>query len=420
MRVKLPAHEATTAQLGAAYPYVATRRLPAAGVLVGRDLFGGAFVHDPFDLYRAGAITNPNMLVLGQIGRGKSAFVKSYLLRQAAFGRRIVILDPKGEYGPFARALGTDPITLRPGGAVRLNPLEIAQSANRDEPGGAQARISLVADLASACLGRRLGPAEHTAVELALDAACRGTVLPTLSAVVAAMLAPSPEAARAVACRASDLAADGREVGLELRRLVTGELAGMFDGVTTPGIDLCARVVVIDLSHVYSSPALGALVTCAAAALNRVWDRPGTAQTFLVIDEGWAVVHNPGAARFLQASFKLARARGVANIVVVHRVSDFAASGPAGSVAVRLAEGLVADCETVVCYAQADAELPAAERLLGLSEAESRLLPRLRRGVALWRVGTRPYLVEHRLAPAEREIVDTDRRLVATRTDTRP
>jgi hypothetical protein len=38
----------------------------------------------------------------------------------------------------------------------------------------------------------------------------------------------------------------------------------------------------------------------------------------------------------------------------------------------------------------------------------------------LWRVGTRSYLVEHRLAPAEREIVDTDRRLVATRTDTRP
>jgi hypothetical protein len=116
--------------------------------------------------------------------------------------------------------------------------------------------------------------------------------------------------------------------------------------------------------------------------------------------------------RFLQASFKLARARGVANIVVTHRVSDFAASGPAGSVTAQLAEGLVADCETVVCYAQADAEAPGAARLLGLSEAESRLLPRLRRGVSLWRVGARPYLVEHRLAPSEREIVDTDRRLV--------
>ncbi|MGD0219572.1 MAG: ATP-binding protein [Acidimicrobiales bacterium] len=410
--MRLPAHEATTAQLGAVYPCVTTRRLPALGVLVGRDIFGGTFVHDPFELYRAGAITNPNILVLGQIGRGKSAFVKTYLLRQAAFGRRIVILDPKGEYRPFAQALGAEPITLCPGGPVRLNPLEINECSGRIGPPGAQARLSLVADLASACLGRPLGPAEHTAIELALDAVSHPTACPTLSALVGALLEPRPEAARSIGCGTVELAADGREVGLELRRLVSGELAGMFDGATTRGVDLTAPVVVVDLSHVYSSPALGALVTCAAAALGRVWDRPGAAPTFLVIDEGWAVVHNPGAVRFLQASFKLARARGVANIVVTHRVSDFAASGPAGSVTAQLAEGLVADCETVVCYAQADAEAPGAARLLGLSEAESRLLPRLRRGVSLWRVGARPYLVEHRLAPSEREIVDTDRRLV--------
>jgi type IV secretory pathway VirB4 component len=411
--MKLPAHEATTAQLGAVYPCVATRRLPAAGVLVGRDAFGGCFVHDPFELYRAGVVTNPNMLVLGQIGRGKSAFVKTYLLRQAAFGRRIVILDPKGEYRPFARALGVEPIALRPGGPVRLNPLDVALAAGGDT--AAQSRISVVADLASACLGRPLGPAEYAAIELALDRAYGASATPTVSTVVAALLAPRPEAARAIGCRVADLAADGREVGLELRRLVSGELAGMFDGATSPGVDLSARVVVVDLSHVYSSPALGALVTCAAAALGRIWDQPGTAQTFLVIDEGWAVVHNPGAGRFLQASFKLARARGVANIIVVHRASDFAASGPAGSEAVRLAEGLIADCETIVCYAQADAEVPVAARLFGLSDTESRLLPKLRRGVSLWRVGTRPYLVEHRLAPAEREIVDTDARLVAGR-----
>jgi type IV secretory pathway VirB4 component len=418
--VKLPAHEATTAQLGAVYPCVATRQLPAKGVLVGRDVFGGSFVHDPFELYRAGAITNPNMLVLGQIGRGKSTFVKTYLLRQAAFGRRIVVLDPKGEYGPFARALGAEPVTLRPGGSVRLNPLAMADGSDGDEPSDRQSRLTVVADLAAACLGRPLGPAEHTAIDLALDCVCRELASPTLSAVVAALLEPRSESARSIGCDTVELAADGREIGLELRRLVSGELAGMFDGATTPGVDLFARVVVIDLSYVYSSPALGALVTCAAAALERVWHRTGTEQTFLVIDEGWAVVHNPGAARFLQASFKLARARGVANIVVVHRVSDFAASGPAGSVAVRLAEGLIADCETVVCFAQSEAEIPEATRLFGLSEAESRLLPRLRRGVALWRVGTRPYLVEHRVAPAESEIVDTDVRLLAYAPGPRP
>ena len=77
------------------------------------------------------------------------------------------------------------------------------------------------------------------------------------------------------------------------------------------------------------------------------------------------------ATRFLQASLKLARARGVANLIVVHRPSDFAASGSDGSVTARITEGLLADCETLVCFAQADSELAGREtalRPLGLRD----------------------------------------------------
>ena len=45
-------------------------------------------MYDPFALYRQGVVTNPNLVVVGQIGRGKSSFVKSYLWRQAVFGRQ--------------------------------------------------------------------------------------------------------------------------------------------------------------------------------------------------------------------------------------------------------------------------------------------------------------------------------------------
>src|SRR5579863_8879475 len=120
----VPAHQATTRHLGAAYPFTAEPGLGGAGVLVGRDLLGGAFCYDPFELYGAGVLTNPNMVVFGQLGRGKSAFVKSYLWRQSVFGRRAWIVDPKGEYGTLATAWGVHPVSLRPGGAVRLNPLD--------------------------------------------------------------------------------------------------------------------------------------------------------------------------------------------------------------------------------------------------------------------------------------------------------
>ncbi len=431
--MRIPPHEATTAQLGAAYPLAASRQLPAGGVLVGRDLHGGVFVHDPFELYASGALTNPNMLVLGQIGRGKSALVKTYLYRQAAFGRRIVVLDPKGEYAPLAEALGVVPLALRPGGSLRLNPLDPASArepargpwreppdreprsarcdagparpATGDEAG--RRRLELLAAIGAAALGRPLAPAEHAGVELALDEVARRRP-PTIPAVVEALLSPSPEAAASVATGAEALSSATRDLALELRRLVRGELRGMFDGPTSPEVDLGGDVVVLDLSALYHSPALGVIVTCAAGALQSLVESGRSGRTLLVVDEAWAVLSNLAVARWFQASWKLARARGVANVAVVHRVSDLAAVGSAGSEPARIAEGLAADSETIVCYAQPPAELPGAAAVLGLSPSETRLVGALRRGVALWRVAGRSFLVEHRLSPAERALVDTD------------
>jgi type IV secretory pathway VirB4 component len=414
---RLPAHETTTAQLGAAYPLAVDAGLGAPGVLVGRDLLGGAFAYDPFELYARGLLTSPNMLVFGQIGRGKSAFVKSWLWRQAAFGRRAFVIDPKGEYGPLARALGSAPITLRPGGQVTVNPLDAGRAA-ADDGDLSRRRLELLGALSAACLGRRLVPAEHAALEIALQQATRRSAgrrtkggrpdEPTLSAVVEALLAPTTDDARRIGATQAVLKADGRDAGLELRRLVTGDLRGMFDGQTTPGLDPAGDVVVLDLSALYHSPALGVVMTCAAAWLQAGLRAGSGARTVLVVDEAWAVLADRGVARWLQSSWKLSRAWGVANVAVLHRVSDLRAAGAAGSEESRLAEGLLADSETRVLYGQPTAELAAARELLDISRTEESLLGGLRRGVALWKVAGRSYLVEHLLGRAERRIVDTD------------
>src|SRR4029077_6012191 len=114
----------TTRHLGAAYPFMAEAGLGSRWGGMGRDLHGGgAFVYDPWELYAQGVISNPNMLVIGEIGTGKSALKKSYLLRQAAFGRRAVSINAKREDDLLCQALGVEPIRLERGGRVRLNPL---------------------------------------------------------------------------------------------------------------------------------------------------------------------------------------------------------------------------------------------------------------------------------------------------------
>ena len=341
-----PAHQTTTRNLGAAYPFATEPGLGSDGVLIGRDLIGGAFAYDPFRLYQSGHLTNPNMVVLGQIGRGKSAFVKSYLWRQAAFGRRAWVVDPKGEYGALARAWGVKPLSLRPGGSLRLNPLDAPASEEAAE----RRRAELLCSLASASLGRALMPSERTAVELAVESesAVARESAPTLPSVVDAMLVPTKEAARTVRTDVAGLAADGRQVALELRRLVVGDMRGMFDGQTSPGLDLGASLVVLDLSAVFHSAALEVLMTCATAWMQAALAiGNATSQgSIVVVDEAWAILANLAVARWFQATWKLSRAWGVANVAVLHRLSDLRSVGAAGSEQVGLAEGLLSDSET--------------------------------------------------------------------------
>jgi hypothetical protein len=394
------------------YPFVAGGGLGDLGVYVGRDVFGGVFAYDPWELYSAGILTNPNLVVIGQIGRGKSTFVKAFVWRQQAFGRQAWVIDPKGEYGPLAAACGVEPLRVAPGGRIRLNPLDVCsdeRGLTRQEMARRQAE--LLCSLGAASLGRPLAPKERTATELAVAAVCERSDQPTLPAVVDALLVPSTESALTVHTDAPQLASDGREVALELRRLVEGDLAGMFDGPTTPGIDLRSRMVVLDLSAVYNSPALGVLMICATAWLQAELRRPGAARRLVVVDEAWAILSNLAIGRWLQAAFKLSRAFGVANIAVVHRLSDLRAAGADGSAEQLLAQGLLADAETRVVFGQPPSEVEVATGLLGLTSTEAELLPRLPRGLALWKVGERSFLVEHRLGRREAPLVDTDARM---------
>lgn len=393
MRIRGAAwHEASTRQLGAVSPLALATGQGLPGDRLGNDCYGRAFRFDPFDAYAAGAVTNPNVLVFGQIGRGKSALVKSLIHRSLARGRRAWVVDPKGEYGELCHALGGSWLKLVPGGSLRLNPIETGDPLEA---------AALVCSLLATSLGRRLLPVERAAVELALDGSTN------LAEVAGGLLEPNEAAAAALSTTRERLAEDGRDLGLELRRMVAGDLAGMFDGSTSPEVDAAAKLAVVDLSATYGTDAMGLVVTCALAALQAK-ARDDQCPGLLVVDEAWAVLRDHGTAEWLQASWKLARSRGLANVAVLHRPSDLEVAGGAKGELAGIARGLIADSETKVLYAQAHAELEAAAGVLGLSAHETALLPGLARGHALWMVGGQVHAVRHELLPEERAWCNTD------------
>jgi type IV secretory pathway VirB4 component len=407
-------HRATTAHACAAYPFVAEAGLGARGIYIGADAYGGSFCYDPWELYGQRVLSGPNMVIVGQLGSGKSSLIKSLILRQMVFGRRAWVVDPKSEYEALCAALGVRPIALRPHGSVRLNPL--TPRAGRD------AQLSILRAVAQAALARRLDSPEDAALRVALDYlnGTRSGGEPILPEVVETMLHPQASMATEVGATVEELAREGREVALALQRLCRGDLAGMFDGNTSAALDLDAPLVVLDVSALQDSQARGILIACAAAwqqatlmemhAAAKDRGEPGY-KIMQPLDEAWRVTAHIGIAEWLQQSFKLSRAYGVQNIVALHRLSDLAAAGAEGTRELKIAEGLIADADTRVIYAQPPDQLAGLRELLGLTETQLEIVPQLRVGEALWQVGRRDFLVQHRLSRIERAIVDTDARM---------
>lgn len=408
--LRLPAHRASSATLAGAYPFLAAPALDT-GVYVGTDaLTGEPFCFDPWALYNAGILTNPNVVLAGVIGQGKSALAKSLAVRSIAAGRRVYVPgDPKGEWAPVARAVGGVVVQLGPGQRVRLNPLD---AADPDPTANHGRRTRLLASLAETTLDRPLRAAEHGALDAALtlaEAAAPTGVVPTISDVVDALIAPDSGAATRDGITDADRAVDGRDLAHGLRRLVRGDLAGMFDGPSTQTLDPNAPMVVLDLSRLGSSDdALALAMTCASAWLEGTLTAPGAGLRWIIYDEAWRVLRSGPLVRRMQAQWKLSRAYGIANLLVLHRLSDLAAVGDTGTEARAIAEGLLADCSTRIVYRQETDQLTATASALGLTGTERDLLPALPRGTGLWKLPGRSHVVHHRLHPAEADVFDTD------------
>lgn len=404
--LRLPALTLTTRHSAAAYLWQHTQTLPETGVPIGLNVLAGGqpLRYDPWAYYRAGVLTSPNMLVAGQLGRGKSALVKTYLARQLSAGRQAYVIDPKGEYAPLAAATGLTVIGLRPGGQVRLNPLDPPPAAtSADQIVGS--RVTVVCALAGAGLGRDLSGEERAGLTAAIRALPDHPVLADLTG---ALLHPDGHLADDLSTTPGEAARALRAVALELRRFTSGDLAGMFDGASTLRLAADGPGLVIDLSAVANTPAQPAVMVAAGGWLAAALDTDTARRRLLLADEAWALLAAPATTRWLQQTSKLARARGIQLITVIHRLSDLAAQTDAGTAARAQAQGLLADTETRVIYGQAAGERRLATELLGLSGPEAGLVCTLGPYRALWRIGEHTAVVDHILTDAEAAMVDTD------------
>ncbi|MEI8127027.1 MAG: DUF87 domain-containing protein [Actinomycetota bacterium] len=352
-----------------------------SGEALGQCRRGGPFIYDAFAAYEAGLISGPNIAVMGSIGSGKSTLVKMLALRASRQEYGVVIVDPKGEYHEVARAVGGSILELTVGGTQWCNPFD-----------GDRARDLLVAlTLLELALHRSVSEDEKYLFEREWNEV-GGAERPLLRVYE-----------RLASSLLTEEVSSRRSLALALRRFIEGDLRGLFDG-SDPAVDLSRGLVVLDLSQLWSRGefALACVATMAAA------QRPTHGRRYLLIDEAWAVINDAAAARWLQGSWKMARATGVSHVIVLHRWSDTESSAGADSAHRARVMGLVRDCDTHFVFHLSANDAALLTPILDLHPREQALIPELARGSALVRYGPWRSVLEVRPLDAERALVDSD------------
>ncbi|MEI2818279.1 MAG: DUF87 domain-containing protein [Microthrixaceae bacterium] len=259
-------HRATMPHLASVYPCHTDTGFGERGPYIGVNVTGGGsgFFYDPFELYPT-HLTNPNVAIVGDLGFGKSALVKAMLGRElAVYGskRQVTILDPKGEYGPFAAAHGLPVIRLRPGGTDRLNPLDA-----HGDPTETVRRQSLAAALVAGVLGRPLDPIEDAVLGWAITTLARQARPFTFVDVAGILTNPAEELVALSRRTPLELTHAATPVIFAVDKLLSRTLAGMFDGPTTVSIDWeNGPGFVVDLSAVWGDDEALPLVMLAATS----------------------------------------------------------------------------------------------------------------------------------------------------------
>jgi hypothetical protein len=414
-RVDPHPHRGSSKVLGGAYPFLAETGDILTGAYIGENMLSRApFSFDPWDAYASEVVRSHSVFIEGVKGSGKSMLAKSWSTRLVRLGRKVAVPhDPNGEWVKVAAYVGGKSISVGPGKSARINLLD---PGARDPGFSVEAwrhdvlqyrRATIKTIIRRLREGAPLQAIEHTALDEALEALDRHDVV-TITHVYDDLLDPAT-------LRDPDVIAAGRALAHTLRRVVSGDLAGFFDGPSTVEFDASAPMMVVDTSALRGATAEAqALARLATSNWIRRATLGGNRQARVIVHEEAAVelLNDVAGGEGLTDRVedeKIARHLGTSNWYLLHRIADLDSLGDRNSALHSRALGLLADCETRVSYAQHSGEIARAREVLGWNDTQADLVRKLHKGEGLWQIGQdRVAKVKNTCTPYEMQVFSTD------------
>ena len=375
--------------LTAAFPWLGDEIVMPGGIVYGHDTRTGmAVVLDPFQL------ENPNCVILGTSGGGKSYWMKDAIEQYVLDGARVFVLDIEDEYRHLCEDLGGLYLDMGVESAHKINVLE----PDPHDPDGLPGAFESFKGWFVAALGRGFVPEEEAVLDKAYfrafdqkgivkdDRATLSHTPPLLSDLHDALLGVAK----------SDI-----NGGYALR--LASALYPMSHGLSAAAFNCPTNVdahanplVVFGLSSVHRSMMTKRIRQIQQFTWGQMTQRDRTIE---IVDEAWWLLQNAETADDLCARARRFRKKNAALFLATQHPEDFAAN--------RHAHTILSIVGTHLLFQQSDTYLDQLTQLFKLNEAEQRAVGRLLPGHYFLKTSRLRMLLYKPIVPSRHKLYTT-------------
>ena len=383
-----------TASLSTTFPFTSTELTSNNGILYGINRHNNSLIiFDRFDL------ENPNSVVFGTTGSGKSYAVKLEILRYLMLGTDVIVIDPENEYHQLCDAVGGNYLNLSLNSQERINPFDLPK-ASEDETGEEIFRNAIIG--ARGLLGLMLGdvtPEEDAILEKALYEAY---ALKDISVDQASHKNPPPLLGDFVNVLANMTGAEG--LAKRLTKYTEGTFAGLFNQPTNISLD--QPFVVFSIRDLEESLRPIAMYM----VLTYVWNliRSELKRRVMLIDEAWILMQHEDSANFIFGISKRCRKYYLGITTISQNVEDF--------IGTQAGRSIISNASMQLLLKQSPSAIEKVATTFNLTEGEKYLLLESEVGEGLFFAGLNHVAIKIIPSQTEDQLITTDpKQLLAMR-----
>jgi len=376
-----------TTPLSSIFPFISSDLSSNDGILYGINQHNNSLV-----LFDRFSIENPNAIIFGTSGSGKSYLVKLEALRYLMTGSDVIIVDPENEYRPLAEAVGGAFHNISLSSDSHLNPFDIPIPGEDEKPEDVlrSNAINLVGLLRIMMGG--LNSEEDAIIDQAImETYAAKDITPESDPKTWNDKVPIMEDLEQVL---------ENMVGTEslvrrLKKFTTGNYAKFFNQKSN--VSMNNNLVVFGIRDLEEELRPMAMFI----VMRYIWKTATSSfkKRVLVVDEAWVMMKNEDGASFLFGLVKRSRKYWLGVTTITQDVSDFMTS--------NYGQPIINNSAIKMLLKQSPAVIDRVQKVFNLTDEEKMILLEGSRGEGIFFAGQKRVAIRIVASPTEHQIITT-------------